>query len=82
MKDRKDVLAPDGVVYYGVRLVRKGGRIKFAGDWYWDKRLLPYVGQYVGVCAEGYWIVHPEIWIPSYPEGKLMFRCDNEKVTQ
>jgi hypothetical protein len=73
MKDKKDVLAPDGVVAYGDRLVRAGGKIKYAGDWWQDDRLLPYVGQYVGVCSDQYWITHPRIWIPTYPEGKHLF---------
>jgi len=66
MKEIKDVLAPDGEVDYGIRLVRKGGRIKFNGCWYQDDRLIPYVGQYIGTECEGYMSSIVNIWYPNY----------------
>ncbi len=73
MSKSKDTRAPDGVVAYGDRLVRIGGKIKYAGIWFQDDRLLPFVGDWVGVKSDGYWIVAPEIWWPTYPMGELIF---------
>lgn len=73
-KDKKDELAPDGVIYYGDRFVRPGGKVKFAGSWWQNDKLIPYIGQYVEVRADGYWIVSPEVWLPTYPQGKFAFK--------
>ena len=69
---KRDGRAPDGLVSYGDRLVRKGGLIKFAGADWQDDRLLPFVGQTLGVRAEGYWVTGITIYYPSYPNGELI----------
>ena len=72
MKKRKDVLAPDGIVYFGQRIVRKGGRVKYAGSWWQHDKLLPFVGLEVGVRSEDYWITSITIWCYAYPDGKFL----------
>jgi len=40
----------------GLRLVRKGGRVKAAGQWFKSEKLLPYVGKQVAICNLEYWL--------------------------
>jgi hypothetical protein len=68
----RDVLAPDGEVDYGSRLVRKGGRLKFNGCWYQDDRLIPYVGQDMVVECDGYMSSKIIIWYPEFGNKKIM----------
>ncbi len=70
---KKDILAPDGIVYCGDRLIRAKGKLKYAGNWWQDDRLLPFVGHYLGVRTEGYWMTEITIWNPSYPNGIFLF---------
>lgn len=49
-----DMRAPDGLVATGERIVRKGGRVKFAKCWWTDERLKGMEGQIVIVSAEDY----------------------------
>ncbi len=69
----RDVKAPDGVIYYGDRLVRKGGKVKFGGGWYQHPRLEKYVGQTIGVRKQDYWFTAIELYFPSYPGGEYLF---------
>lgn len=52
-----DGRALDGLVSDGERLVRKGGRVKFAGAWWQHDLLVPYVGRYVYLDNIDYWRV-------------------------
>ena len=54
-----DRRAPDGVVRLGRRKVSKAGTVRFAGDTFRHDKLIDFVGQYIFVEAENYWIVHP-----------------------
>lgn len=51
--DRK---APDGVFSDGWRKVRRGGRIKCAGQWFESRALIPFVGDLVHVQVDDYWM--------------------------
>ena len=51
----RDQRAPDGVFSRGLRLVRKGGRVKAGGVWFQGDCLLPLVGQFVILDNFDYW---------------------------
>ena len=51
-----DKRCADGVFSHGERLVRKGGRIKAAGNWYQSNRIKGWVGRYVHVQMNDYWL--------------------------
>jgi hypothetical protein len=76
MSDKK---APDGLIYYGDRKVRSGGRIKFGGCWWQHPRLIPFANSVLGVRGEDYWMTKITIWDPSYPEGKYLFKIESKK---
>lgn len=61
-----DVMAPDGIPEYGWRKVRKGGIVKFAGDDYQHDALLSFVGQFVCVKTNCYWMTDVQAWT-DYP---------------
>lgn len=77
-----DVRAPDGVVSMGRRIVRKNGVVRFASDKFRHDKLVPYVGQYVFVEAEDYWILHPHAFKTSagFADGKENHICDLDPV--
>lgn len=56
MTKPRDTVAPDGVVAHGWRLVRPGGRVKFWHSWWQHEALVPYVGKYVLVYPNEYWV--------------------------
>jgi hypothetical protein len=51
-----DRFCADGVISSGWRYVRKGGRVKIAGQWWQDHMLEEIVGEYVKVCIQDYWM--------------------------
>ena len=57
-----DVKAPDGVVSIGRRIVRKNGVVRFAGGKFRHDKIVPYVGQYIFIEADEYWIIHPHAY--------------------
>lgn len=62
----KDVRAPDGLVYWGQRIVRPGGRVKFAGEWWQDDKLKEFIGFTVDVRAEEYWLSEISVTYPGW----------------
>lgn len=50
----KDKRAADGELAEAERIIRKGGRIKYAGVWWQDDRLKEFEGCTVIVCSD-YW---------------------------
>jgi hypothetical protein len=77
-----DRRAPDGVVSLGRRRVSKKGTVRFAGDTFRHDKLMDFVGQYVFVEAEDYWIVRPHAFKTSagFADGKENHICDLEGV--
>lgn len=63
-----DVMCPDGVMDYGWRLVRKGGRVKAYGDYWQDDKLIPFVGQHVVVDSTHYWCTAIRVY-RNYPSN-------------
>lgn len=51
----RDRLAPDGLVAYGWRLVRKNGRVRMNNTWFQNDLLLPYVGSKIHVAMNDHW---------------------------
>lgn len=51
-----DRFASDGVISNGWRIVRKGGRIKVAGQWWKSEHLEPIVGELVYFQVYDYWM--------------------------
>jgi len=66
MESVRDQRAPDGLVYYGERIVRAGGRVKFAKAWWAHERLKELVGQTVECRVEDYWCSEITIWRPEW----------------
>lgn len=56
-----DTRAPDGIVAGGFRRIRKGGRVKFGGDWWTATELEPFVGMWVELGGGDYW--QGELWV-------------------
>jgi hypothetical protein len=50
----RDRRAADGELAEAERIIRKGGRIKYAGIWWQHDRLKEFVGETVMVCSD-YW---------------------------
>lgn len=75
----RDVCAPDGLVYWGERIVREGGRVKFANEWWHHEQLKDLVGQTVEVKAEEYW--YSEISI-HWPAWKLPLVIKRKEQTE
>ena len=73
-------MAPDGVPEYGFRLVRKGGRVKFAGEWWQHEDLRIFVGEFVVVRATEYWLQNTEVWT-RYPQRDGKRICVMDKDT-
>ena len=72
----KDIRAPDGKLADGERVVRKGGRVKFAGRWWQSDKLVPFVGTPVQCGGMDYWMTECTFrWI-VWPEsaGPLPYR--------
>lgn len=66
---RGDRKAVDGELAEGERLIRKGGRVKFAQEWWQHASLLPFVGQRLTVSSD-YWRTEAYVWrpIPHRPD--------------
>jgi hypothetical protein len=47
--------APDGITSEGFRVVRSGGRVKFASVWWQSDALKPYEGETVFCQGQDYW---------------------------
>lgn len=79
-----DRRAPDGVVSMGRRIVRKNGVVRFASDKFRHDNLVPFVGQYIFVEAEDYWIMHPHAFKTSagFADGKANHICDLDPVEE
>lgn len=77
-----DILAPDGVVAFGRRKVRKDGVVSFAGYKFRHDKLLPFVGQNIFVEADGYWIVSPHAFKTKggFADGRDNHICDLEAM--
>ena len=69
----RDVLAPDGIPEYGWRLVRKGGKVKIAKDYFQHDKLIPFIGKYIAFCVNDYWLQEIRFFT-DYPtmEGKII----------
>jgi len=65
----RDTCAADGGVEFGYRLVRKDGRVKFAGAWYQSDSLEYYVGTYIVMRTLDYWYTEVQAW-KDYPTGR------------
>ena len=61
----RDQRAPDGAFSRGLRLVRKGGRVKAGGMWFQGDCLLPLVGKFVILDNFDYW----QTGCQAYREG-------------
>ena len=76
-----DKLAPDGVVAFGRRKVRKGGVVSFAGGKFRHDKLLEFVGKNIFIEADGYWIVSPHAFKTHHSWiEKDNHICDLEEV--
>ena len=58
----QDRFASDGVIASGWRYVRKGGRVKIAGEWWSHPLLEGYVGSYMQVVINDYWMSSVSIY--------------------
>lgn len=77
-KRDRDVMSPDGIVYYGQRIVSKDGSVRFAGEKWQTELLLPFAGFEVGLVVWDYWITKICCYRPHYPSGRHMFDIYSE----
>uniref|UniRef100_A0AB39CEM5 Uncharacterized protein n=1 Tax=Pseudomonas phage HRDY3 TaxID=3236930 RepID=A0AB39CEM5_9VIRU len=77
-KRDRDVMSPDGIVYYGQRIVSKDGSVRFAGAKWQTELLLPFAGFEVGLMVWDYWISKICCYRPHYPTGRHMFDIYSE----
>ncbi len=75
----RDVCADDGIVSYGQRIVSKAGAIRVAKSRWACEEMKALAGFQVGFCVVDYWLSAVDIYWPSYPHGKLMFRLNAEQ---
>ena len=73
-----DAKSPDGIVYYGQRIVSKKGTVRFAGETWKSEFLLPFAGFQVGLVVWDYWITKIQVYRPDYPSGTYMFTLHSE----
>lgn len=78
-KRQRDVCAIDGIAEYGQRIVSKKGSVRFVGEVWQCDLLLPFAGFHVGLVVDQYWIQAIDVYWPSYPSGKQMFRIHSER---
>jgi len=72
-KDFYQACAPDGVVSWGWRKVRKNGTVKFDNAFWQHESLIPYIGQYVIVSNDsGYWCTRVRVMIEYSAELKYL----------
>lgn len=74
-----DAKSPDGIVYFGQRIVSKKGTVRFAGEIWQTEFLLPFAGFQVGLCVWDYWITKIQVYRPDYPSGTYMFTLHSER---
>lgn len=70
-----------GEIDYCQRLVRSNGRIKLDRRWWQDDRLIPFIGEFVGVHVEDYWHQSVSIFWPEYPSGDFIIRMGEDVIT-
>lgn len=79
LQDRDRYSYEGGNLAHGIRLVRKGGRIKFDRHWHQDDLLVPFVGQWVRVAALDIWF-NEKIPVYHYHGGFICYARNEQDL--